>query len=282
MFAELIAMKNSILFATIFSLAATQILALNPSKAEDDNFDVPCIPFQETTYKSGRVYTVQESCKFSKEIIAECETLNEDSIYAQCNIFNLKIDSLQTRIDDFNTDYTSVLFKYAERNSCLDGSNDLVFMAKCDTFAAYLQFIRNNQTDECHAFVNSALLGIQPISQSKRNSPNRKISSIQIPGNEGRIIFRPSDGISFKDQANFKFLKTSEPSKRYTRPGQAVSALSVLKLVSPETMTTAANLKPNPAKIRLTRGKGGRGDYLDFSLGRSQEDALNAVLADCA
>ena len=55
-----------------------------------------------------------------------------------------------------------------------------------------------------------------------------------------------------------------------------------MKLVSPETMTTPANLKPNPAKIRVTRGKGGRGDYLDFSLGRSQEDALNAVLASCA
>ena len=225
---------------------------------------------------------MEESCKFSKEISAECETINPNSIYAQCNIFNLKINSLETRVDDNNLDYTSVLFKYSESNSCLDGSNDFTFLSKCDTFASYLQFIRNNKTNHCHAFVNSALLGVQPIAQSKRNSPNRKISKVEIPGYEGRIIFIPSDGSSFEGQINFKFLKTSDSSKTFIRPGQAISALSVMKLVSPETMTTPANLKPNPAKIRVTRGKGGRGDYLDYSLGRSQEDALNAVLASCA
>ena len=275
-------MKFSVLFATIFSLATTQFVSDQPSKAANDNFDVPCIPFQETKYKNGRTYIVEENCKFSKEIFAECESINPNSIYAQCNIFNLKINSLETRVDDNNLDYTSVLFKYSESNSCLDGSNDFTFLSKCDTFASYLQFIRNNKTNHCHAFVNSALLGVQPIAQSKRNSPNRKISKVEIPGYEGRIIFIPSDGSSFEGQVNFKFLKTSDSSKTFIRPGQAISALSVMKLVSPETMTTPANLKPNPAKIRVTRGKGGRGDYLDYSLGRSQEDALNAVLASCA
>ena len=255
---------------------------MQPTKAVEDNFDVPCIPFQETKYENGRSYIVEESCRFSKEITSECESLNPNSIYAHCNIFNLKINSLETRVDDNGVDYSSVLFKYSESNSCLDGGNDFTFLAKCDTFAAYLQFIRNNQTNKCHAFVNSALLGIQPIAQSKRNSPNRKIAKVEIPGNEGRIIFIPSDGSSFAGQANFKFLKTSDSSKISIRPGQAISGLSVMKLVSPETMTTPANLKPNPAKIRVTRGKGGRGDYLDFSLGRRQEDALNAVLASCA
>lgn len=275
-------MKSSLLFTSIFSLATTQFITLNPIKAGDDNFDVPCIPFQETKYVNGRSYVVEESCKFSKEILAECESINSNSIYAQCNIFDLKINSLETRVDDNNLDYTSVLFKYSESNSCLDGGNDFTFLSKCDTFASYLQFIRNNKTNQCHAFVNSALLGVQPIAQSKRNSPNRKISKVEIPGYEGRIIFIPSDGSSFEGQANFKFLKTSDSSKSFIRPGQAISGLSVMKLVSPETMTTPANLKPNPAKIRVTRGKGGRGDYLDFSLGRSQEDALNAVLASCA
>ena len=275
-------MKFSVLFTTIFSLATTQLVSVQPSKAANDNFDVPCIPFQETKYENGRTYIVEESCKFSKEILAECESINPNSIYAQCNIFNLKINSLETRVDDNNLDYTSVLFKYSESNSCLDGSNDFTFLSKCDTFASYLQFIRNNKTNRCHAFVNSALLGVQPIAQSKRNSPNRKISKVEIPGYEGRIIFIPSDGSSFDGQVNFKFLKTSNSSKTFIRPGQAISALSVMKLVSPETMTTPANLKPNPAKIRVTRGRGGRGDYLDYSLGRSQEDALNAVLASCA
>lgn len=64
-------------------------------------------------------------------------------------------------------------------------------------------------------------------------------------------------------------------------PGQAISALSVMELVSPETMTTPANLKPNPAKIRVTRGKGAKGDYLDYSLGRNEENALNNILASC-
>ena len=275
-------MKSSLLFTSIFSLATTQFIALNPIKAADDNFDVPCIPFQEIKYVNGKSYVVEESCKFSKEIIAECESVNSNSIYAQCNIFDLKINSLETRVDDNNLDYTSVLFKYSESNSCLDGGNDFTFLSKCDTFASYLQFIRNNKTNQCHAFVNSALLGVQPIAQSKRNSPNRKISKVEIPGYEGRIIFIPSDGSSFEGQVNFKFLKTSDSSKTFIRPGQAISALSVMKLVSPETMTTPANLKPNPAKIRVTRGRGGRGDYLDYSLGRSQEDALNAVLASCA
>lgn len=274
-------MKTSALITTIIALNAAQLLLDQPSRAQDDNYDVPCIPFQETEYKDGAIYTVEENCKFSKEIFAECKSIDSDSIYSQCNIFDLKINSLQTRIDDNNSDYTTVLLKYSESNSCLDGSNDFVFLSKCDTFASYIQFIRNNETDKCHAFVNSALLGVQPIAQSKRNSPNRKISKVEIPGNEQRVIFIPSDGSIFLDQSNSMFLKTSDKSKRYMIPGQAISALSVLRLVSPETMTTPANLKPNPAKIRVTRGKGGKGDFLDYSLGRNEENALNNVLADC-
>ena len=174
-------MKSSVLFTTVFSLVTTQLVTVQPSRAADDNFDVPCIPFQEIQYKNGTKYIVEESCKFSKEIIAECESINQNSIYAQCNIFDLKINSLETRVDDYNVDYTSVLFKYSESNSCLDGSNDFTFLSKCDTFASYLQFIRNNKTNQCHAFVNSALLGVQPIAQSKRNSPNRKVSKVEIP-----------------------------------------------------------------------------------------------------
>ena len=99
-------MKSSLLFTSIFSLATTQFITLNPIKAGDDNFDVPCIPFQEIKYVNGKSYVVEES-KFSKEIIAECESVNSNSIYAQCNIFDLKINS-ETRVDD-NLDYTSVL-----------------------------------------------------------------------------------------------------------------------------------------------------------------------------
>ena len=68
-------MKSSILFTTIFSLATTQLVTPHPSKAADDNFDVPCIPFQETKYENGRTYIVEESCKLSKEIIADWETI---------------------------------------------------------------------------------------------------------------------------------------------------------------------------------------------------------------
>ena len=66
-------MKSSLLFTSIFSLATTQFITLNPIKAADDNFDVPCIPFQETKYENGKTYIVEESCKFSKEIIASAK-----------------------------------------------------------------------------------------------------------------------------------------------------------------------------------------------------------------
>lgn len=275
-----IKMKSTFLLTTILSFTTVHLFLDSPSIAQDDNFDVPCIGFLERKYENGNVYTVIENCKFSKDVVRECESINPNSIYAQCNIFDLKINSLQARFDDNDTEYVSVLFKYSESNSCIDGSNDMLF-SKCDTFASYLQFLRNSESNKCHAFVSSALLGVQPIAQSKRNSPNRRISKVEIPGNTGRIIFTPSDGNSFLDQVNSRVLMTSDNSRDVLRPGQAISPLSVMRLVSPETMTTPANLKSNPAKIRVTRGKGGRGDYLDFSLGRKEENALNKVLVAC-
>jgi hypothetical protein len=41
------------------------------------------------------------------------------------------------------------------------------------------------------------------------------------------------------------------------------------------------NLKPNAAKIRLTRGLGTSSDFLDFPLGSREETALNAILSSC-
>ena len=273
-------MKNSALSSLIFISVCSQVFT-QAAKSKVDNFDGTCVPFIETKYENGRSYNVQENCKFSKEIIDSCKSISPESIYYQCNIFDLKINSLQERYDDKGNSYTTVLFKYSESNSCLDGSNDMVFLSKCDTFASYLQFMRNNDTDQCHAFASSALLGVQPIAQSYRNSPGRYIRNVKIPGNASPVIFLPSEGSSFLDDPNSRFIKTKNSNKSYTRPGDAVSALTVLKLVQPQTMTTKANLKSNPAKIRLTRGIQGGLDYLDFSLGRKEEIALNKVLSSC-
>lgn len=225
--------------------------------------------------------TPKKTCSFSKEVVKECLDLSQNSIYAQCNIFKLAINKPQAKLDDTGQVYDSLIFKYSEGNDCR-GGNDMMFLGRCDTFAAYIQFIRNTSSGKCYAIANSALLGTQLIEQTMRNSPNRLIRKIEIPGVSRRIIFVPSLGKDFKSQTNFKFLKTANsPKGTYIKPGNAISALSILELEN--TLTTKPeNLKPNPAKIRMTRGEGTGSDFLDFSLGRKEENALNAILQGCS
>jgi len=225
--------------------------------------------------------TPKKTCSFSKEVVKECLDLSQNSIYAQCNIFKLAINKPQAKVDDTGQAYESLIFKYSEGNDC-SGGNDMMFLSRCDTFAAYIQFMRNTSSGKCYAIANSALLGTQLMEQTMRNSPNRLIRKIEIPGVSRRIIFVPSSGKDFKSQTNSKFLKTANsPKGTYLKPGNAISALSILELEN--TLTTKPeNLKPNPAKIRMTRGEGTGSDFLDFSLGRKEENALNAILQGCS
>jgi len=221
--------------------------------------------------------TSKEFCAYSKEIAEKCLSTENNSIYNQCNVFRLGLGKARPRYDDNKQEYLSAIFKYTETNNC--GNNDTNAW-KCDSFASYVQILRNVSTSKCYAFVNSALLGIKPTQQNERNDPNKPIKMIAIPGVSRRILFTPSKGLSFIQQSNAILLRTSEASRQYLDGGAAISALSLLELESPLTIK-ADNLKPNPGKIRVVRGDGSDSDYLDLTLSSNDEDSLLRILSEC-
>lgn len=274
-------MKHSSLFSRLLLTLLLAIQAdISKASEADDDFAVQCEPISETVYSNGSVYTVQKKCRFSKDIEEACRATSPDSIFRQCNVFDLKINSFQVRKDDSGSEYSSVLFKYSEGNDCSGEGSDLMFLSRCDTFASYVQFMRNNESGKCYAFVNSALLGRQLIEQSKRNSPGRIVQKVEIPGITSRILFVRSEGAQFASQSGSRFLKTLGDSTPARQPGPAVSPLHVLELEDILTVKPD-NLKPNPAKIRISRGVGVKGDFFDIALGKKEEAALNKVLSEC-
>lgn len=272
-------MQKARLIATFIAFIAP-LSEVPKGKAASDPYIDTCEPITETVYRNERLVTVQEKCRFSKDVEESCKSIDKDSIFYQCNVFDQKINSLQTRADDNRAEYTSVLFKYSEGTQCDGSGSDFMFLSRCDTFASYVQFVRNNETNKCHVFVNSALLGRQMIDQSRRNSPAKIVQRVRIPGKESAIVFERSNGSEFASQPNSKFLLTKNSSTQALQPGPAISPLHVLELSS-SILTKESNLKPNPAKIRIDRGLGVSGDSSDILLGRKEENALNKVLAEC-
>jgi hypothetical protein len=222
------------------------------------------------------------TCRFPKDIISLCANQPAASIFAQCNIFSLSIGAATLRNDDNNQQYQAVIFKYSERNSCATGDNDAISLfGKCDTFAAYAQILRNTSTNQCYALVNSALLGVQLREDGLRNSPNKWIQKLEIPGVARRITFTPVSSGPLLEQPSSVLIRTADGSRRYLAAGPSVSALHLMELESALTVKPE-NLKPNPAKIRITRGTGSGSDFLDIPLGRREETALNSILAGCS
>ena len=232
--------------------------------------DVPC-------FRKGS----EPICNFPKTIVEACLALPPTSVFSQCNVFALAIGNVTTKQDGNGRSFKSVILKYSERNNCSTGDNEsFTFFGKCDTFAAYVQVLRDERTNKCYALVNSALLGIQREEDTFRNNPNKVVQKLEIPGVSRRITFTPSTGGHFLGQASAILVRTADPQRPYIRSGPAISALSVLELESALTVKPE-NLKPNPAKLRLTRGVGTSSDFLDFPLGRREEIALNDVLSGC-
>jgi hypothetical protein len=232
--------------------------------------DVPC-------FRKG----TQPICNFPKTIVEACAALPSTSVFAQCNIFALSIGNVATRQDDKGRSYESAIFKYSERNNCSTGNNEpLTLFGKCDTFAAYVQLLRDSQTNKCYALVNSALLGVLREEDTFRNNPNKVVQKLEIPGVSRRITFTPTTGGPFLGQPSAIRVRSADPLRPFIRSGPAISALSVLELESALTVKPE-NLKPNAAKIRLTRGLGTSSDFLDFPLGSREETALNAILSSC-
>ncbi|MFM2158470.1 MAG: hypothetical protein RLZZ124_944 [Cyanobacteriota bacterium] len=154
-------------------------------------------------------------------------------------------------------------------------------LGKCDTFAAYAQIFRSMDSGKCYAFANAALLGTQLKENSLRNSPNKPIQKLEIPGISRRIIFTPSADTSILNQRSAALVRTQQASRRFVPTGPSVSGLYLLELEN--TLTTKPdNLKPNPAKIRITRGIGSNSDYLDIPLNKGNEEALNRILSACS
>jgi hypothetical protein len=222
------------------------------------------------------------TCSWPKDIVSLCSSLSKDSIFYQCNVFDLSIGRDQTRIDDLGNQYHSAIFKYSERNSCSTGDNDAFsILGKCDTFAAYVQVFRKADTGKCYAFVNAALLGTQLQEDSLRNSPRKVIQKVEIPGVARRITFTPSSDNVISSQPSASLVATSNKSRNPILSGPSISALSLLELENTLTVKSE-NLKPNPAKIRITRGIGSSSDFLDVPLGKGNEEALNRILSQCS
>ncbi len=274
---------SSLAVASLLAIQAILSSLLLPEKAQAEVDDTTFVCQQDSISTLDVLLentSPKKTCSFSKEVASQCTNIPQGSIFSQCNIFKLAINKPQTKSDDTGQEYDSLIFKYSEGNDC-KGGNDLMFLGRCDTFAAYIQFIRNRSTGKCYALANSALLGTQLMEQSMRNSPNRLIRKIEIPGVSRRIIFVPSNGKDLKNQSNARFLRVANaPKGSYSKPGNAISAITILELEN--TLTTKAdNLKPNPAKIRMTRGEGTGSDFLDFSLGKREENSLNTILQAC-
>lgn len=222
------------------------------------------------------------TCSFSRDVIAECAGLPASSIFAQCNVFALNVGQVQIRTDDNNQQYQSAIFKYSERNNCFTGDNDaLSLLGQCDTFAAYAQILRNTATNKCYALVNSALLGVQLRENSLRNNPSKWIQKLEIPGVARRITFTPVANAAIMAQPSSILIRSTTTDQRYRRTGPSISGLHWLELESPLTVNPE-NLRPNPAKMRITRGSGSGSDFLDIQLGRREESALNTILAGCS
>jgi hypothetical protein len=232
--------------------------------------DIPCV-------EQGTGST----CSFPKTVVETCSRLPASSIFAQCNIFALPIGNVMTRTDDNGRTFESAIFKYSERNNCSTGDNSpLSLLGRCDTFAAYIQVLRDTETKKCYALVNSALLGVQLKDDVHRNNPNKIVQKLEVPGVSRRITFTQMRRSPFHDQPNAVLITTDDPKRSFIRSGPAISALSVLQLENTLTVKPE-NLKANPAKIRLTRGVGTSSDFLDFPLGRREESALNSILSNC-
>lgn len=239
----------------------------------------------------AEVFTCQEpayqtfdkpTCFWPKDISPQCSSLSKDSLFYQCNVFDLSLGRDRERSDDLGRKYLSAIFKYSERNTCSTGDNDAVsLLGKCDTFAAYAQIFRSMDSGKCYAFVNAALLGTQLKENSLRNSPNKPIQKLEIPGVARRIIFTPSSDSAILSQSSSILVKTPQSSRRFVGTGPSVSGLYFLELEN--TLTTKPdNLRPNPAKIRITRGIGSNSDFLDIPLNKGNEEALNRILISCA
>lgn len=255
------------------SLVILTILAPLKAIGQEVN-SIDCI--RGTTYSSG------PTCSWTKELDPLCKTFSTDNIFSFCNIFNLRIGQSLNLVDENEKSYSGTILKYSERNSCSTGGNDkFSILGKCDTFAAYAMPFRAESDNKCFMFVNSALLGTTLLDESIRNNPRKQVRKVEIPGVSRRITFVPSKGERFKGQSGFEFLQTSEINRRAQPVGQALSSIAILELEN--TLTTKEdNLKPNPAKLRITRGASTSGDYLDIELGKNEEAALNGVLRGCA
>jgi hypothetical protein len=220
-------------------------------------------------------------CAFPSTIVNHCAALPSNSVFAQCNIFSLDIGKVTTKQDEIGNSYSSVLFKYSEQNNCFTGTNaSFEVLGKCDTFAAYIQFLRQLNTGKCSVLVNSALIGIQRHELVFRNNPNKVVQKLEIPGVYRRITFVPATTNLLLSQPSSVLVKSNNPQRTYLRSGPAVSALSLLELDSSLTVKRE-NLKPNAAKIRLTRGIGTNSDFLDFPLNVNEQKALFDVLSFC-
>lgn len=220
----------------------------------------------------------KDYCEYSKHVSEQCLQVKANSVYSQCNIYKLTLRKPVSRYDDNEQEFNSLIFKFRETNSC--GSNDPNAW-KCDSFAAYVQFIRNLANNKCYAFVNSALLGIRPTQQTERNDPNKPVKAVAIPGVSRRILFTPSNGKDFIMQPNAILLRTSDKGHNYFDGGDSISALSILELESPLT-TKSDNLKANPGKIRIVRGEGSDADYLDLNLSSNDDEALLKIISSCS
>lgn len=266
----------ALLAPTTLRLATTMLtlaIALPPANA-GDSAELSCIaPLQQTFDKPV--------CFWPKVLTSECSRLSKDSIFYQCNVYDLAIGNIKTRSDDSGNQYQSVIFKYSEKNSCSTGDNDgFSILGKCDTFAAYAQILRNQSSGQCYALVNAALLGTQLQADSLRNNPRKLIQKLEIPGVSRRITFTPSTAAVITSQPSAVLVRTAEPDRNFIVSGPSLSALSLLELESSLTIKPE-NLRRNPAKIRITRGIGSGSDFLDIPLSRGNEEALNAILSQC-
>jgi hypothetical protein len=257
---------------TVAGLVPTPHLA----EAKPAGNDLVCVPPANQT-------SSQAVCQWTKELSTQCSAQAPESIFSQCNVFNLNLNRDGTRSDDAGNQYVSATFKFSETNECSTGKTGGLFslVSKCDTFAAYAQIFRNTSNQKCYAMVNSALLGTQLMEHGIRNNPNKQITKVEIPGVSRRIIFTPSNDSRILKQRNASLIRTKDKKRTFTPSGQAISALYLLELES--TLTTKKeNLRTNPSKIRISRGLQQESkDFFDITLNRGQGKALNAVLEGC-
>jgi hypothetical protein len=257
-------------------LALSLLLQIpEPAPAQSTNEELICVPPQTQIFD-------KPVCSWTKELSARCASQAPESIFSQCNVFKLVLNKEITRTDDAGNQYQSAIFKFSETNACGTGNNDgLSITGRCDTFAAYAQIFRNTRSNKCYAMVNSALLGDQLLELGIRNNPNKQVTKVEIPGVSRRIIFTPSSDSGILKQSNANLIRSSDKKRSFSPSGQAISPLQLLDLESPLT-TKAENLKPNPAKIRITRGQQQESkDFFDIPLNRDQEKSLNSILKDC-